>query len=103
MEARVSDLIDEELHCWKNEVVNQEFLPHEAKVILAMPLSIFPTPNTQLWPDLKNGSFSTKRAYHLLVKFENAKMSTCPNQVKNHSLWKGIWSLEVPHKVCHFL
>ena len=22
LDARVSDLIDEELHCWKNEVVN---------------------------------------------------------------------------------
>ena len=38
-ETNVSSLINHELSVWKFEEVNRVFLPHEASMILAIPLS----------------------------------------------------------------
>ena len=38
-ETKVSSLINHELSVWKSEEVNRVFLPHEASMILAIPLS----------------------------------------------------------------
>ena len=38
-ETRVSSLINPELGMWKSEEVNRAFLPHEASLILGIPLS----------------------------------------------------------------
>ena len=39
VESKVSFLINHELSVWKSEEVNRVFLPHEASMILAIPLS----------------------------------------------------------------
>lgn len=38
----VSCLIDHELHAWKADAIRRTFLPHEAQVILGIPLSTLP-------------------------------------------------------------
>ena len=39
-ETRVGELIDTEVMCWKSSVVDSIFLPHEAKAIKSIPLSV---------------------------------------------------------------
>ena len=36
----MSNLIDEESWTWKTDLIKQEFLPHEASIIVGLPLSI---------------------------------------------------------------
>ena len=38
-ETKVSSLINPELGVWKSEEVNRVFLPHEASLVLGIPLS----------------------------------------------------------------
>ena len=38
-ETKVSSLINQELSVWKSDEVNRVFLPHEASLILTIPLS----------------------------------------------------------------
>lgn len=37
LDARVCDIIDQESHTWKTGLIDQNFLPHEAKLIKAFP------------------------------------------------------------------
>lgn len=39
-DSRVCDLKDHETHTWRKELISQEFLPHEASVIVGLPLSL---------------------------------------------------------------
>ena len=39
-QTMVSELIDKEKACWKTEVVDALFLPHEAEVVKSIPLSV---------------------------------------------------------------
>ena len=43
VESSVSDLIDQENHIWKSELIQFEFMTHEASLILSIPLSCHPT------------------------------------------------------------
>nr|POF03637.1 putative protein phosphatase 2c 25 [Quercus suber] len=48
-ETKVSSLIDQDQVRWNEEVVRNLFLPHEAKSILAIPLSFRRTPDRIAW------------------------------------------------------
>ena len=43
--SKVCDLIDQEEHQWKANLIEQEFLPHEAHIIKGIPLSIREIPD----------------------------------------------------------
>ena len=59
VESSVSDLIDQENHIWKAELIQSEFLAYEASLILGIPLSCHPTPDEQVWFLSKDGKFTT--------------------------------------------
>ena len=59
VESRVSNLIDQENHNWKSELIQSEFMAHEASLILGIPLSCHPTPDEQVWFLSKDGKFTT--------------------------------------------
>ena len=61
--SQVSSLIDQTLCTWKEDVVRNTFLPHEAEVILGIPLSSFPTEDRRVWSATANGLFSVHSAY----------------------------------------
>ena len=48
-ESKVSSLINHELSVWKSKEVNRVFLPHEASMILAIPLSRRQPPDCVSW------------------------------------------------------
>lgn len=64
----VSCLIDHELHAWKADAIHRTFLPHEAQVILGIPLSTLPIQDWLVWAITPNGAFSVRRAYHVAKK-----------------------------------
>ena len=64
--AKVCALIDEEGPRWIEEWIVQEFLPHETKIILRIPLSVNRVPNTLIWVGTKSGRYTTKSSYKML-------------------------------------
>jgi hypothetical protein len=53
---RVSDLIDEETKCWKEQVTNQHFYPMEATQIYALPLTNTNSEDIISWYGTKDGN-----------------------------------------------
>nr|POE85803.1 hypothetical protein CFP56_07142 [Quercus suber] len=57
----VSALIDENSHTWNSDLIQREFLAHEARIIMGIPLSIHNSPDMQVPHKIK----------HLLWKVAN--------------------------------
>ena len=68
--SQVSSLIDQTLCTWKEDVVRNTFLPHEAEVILGIPLSSFPTEDRRVWSATANGLFSVRSAYRVAQRLQ---------------------------------
>ena len=92
-----------EAHEWKADLIEQEFLPHEAQIIKGISLSIQEIPYKQVWLPLTRGEYSTRTAYQLLVRTKRSKRSNCFSRGSTSQLWKSIWSLQVPYKVKHLI
>nr|POF21903.1 putative ribonuclease h protein [Quercus suber] len=102
-DANVCELIDEVSHTWNFDLIKCEFLAHEAEIISGIPLSIHNVPDKQVWFPSNQGVFTTRSAYKLLVSAERMSRPNCSDPKRRGFLWKGIWSLQVPHKIKHLL
>ena len=91
--SKVCDLIDQEEHQWKAELIAQEFLPLEAHIIKGIPPSVRDIPDKQVWHASSHGVYSTQSAYKLLALVERNKAPTCSTNRSYSKIWKGIWSL----------
>ena len=70
-ESKVISLINQDLGIWKSEMIEKFFLPHEAFIILGIPLSNRVPHDRPSWGLIANGLFTTKSAYKLLVILDN--------------------------------
>ena len=102
-ETKVSSLINQELSVWKSDEVNRVFLPHEASLILSIPLSRRQPPDCASWSCTPSGNFSTSSAYKLLAAAASSDRASTSNQADQSGLWKRLWKLQVPNKIKHFI
>lgn len=72
LDTKVSSLIDQDRVAWKTEVVQQLFLPHEADIILGIPLSIRRTIDCIIWAHMPFVMFTTSSAYKMLVSCDSS-------------------------------
>ena len=79
--AKVSLLIDLESATWKADQVQQLFMPHEAKLILSIPLSARLPLDCLIWSQTPTGVFTTRSANQLLANSAKAN-SANPNPQK---------------------
>ena len=101
--SKVCDLVDHESLSWNKDLIEQEFLPHKAKFIQALPLSVREIPDKEVWLSSPYGEYTTRTAYKLMEKAQRNNLPSRSSNVANNKLWKGLWSLQVPYKVKHFL
>ena len=71
-EVKVSSLINPDRVAWRTEVVQQLFMPHEADIILGIPLSIHRPDDCIIWAHTPSGMFTTCSAYKMLVSCDNS-------------------------------
>lgn len=71
-DSRVAALIDEEKGAWKNVLVCNVFLPHEADIICGIALSANLPVDKQVWASTTNGLFSARSAYKLAMEMRLA-------------------------------
>ena len=99
-ETRVSSLIEANRREWKTEVIQELFLPSEVLLIIGIPLSLRNTEDRVIWAYTPSGVYSTSSAYKLLTDRNVQGSSNCEPQKR---FWKGLWELQVPHKIKHFV
>lgn len=63
--SKVSDLIDHQRLCWRQQLVEQLFQPQEVKQILSIPLEHCGSRDQMYWGMDKRGLFIVKSAYKL--------------------------------------
>ncbi|XP_075657106.1 uncharacterized protein LOC142627188 [Castanea sativa] len=102
-ETKVSSLINPDLGLWKSKEVKRVFLPHEASLVLGIPLSHRKPPNHVSWSCTPSEEFSTSSAYKLLTTSASTDQAISSNQANQRRIWKGIWKMQVPNKIKHFV
>lgn len=91
LEANVSALIDGLNNSWNSDLVQNEFLAHNADLILGIPLSCQSIPDEHVWFLIKNGKYSTRSASHLnIAGVERNLNPNCSSSEMNHKLWNSI-------------
>ncbi|GAU41426.1 hypothetical protein TSUD_26060 [Trifolium subterraneum] len=105
----VRDLIDHQNHCWKEQLVNQTFIPYEATQICKIPISTHMTEDTEdtiCWQGTKDGNYSVKSGYNAIMEWATSN-SEQPGQANQHTMkdteWNKIWKLNNPPKQLHLI
>ena len=65
--AMVSGLIDRERHYWSQETIDANFLPHDASIIMAIPLNVGDCVDMITWPLNSDGVYFVRSGYRLLL------------------------------------
>ena len=69
MSDRVEQLIGREKGSWDADLVKNNFLAHEAEVILGIPISHTLPEDSLVWAWTRNGSFTVRSAYEVAYNF----------------------------------
>ena len=105
----VSELITTVTASWNRQLVQQTFMPMDATVILGMPICTRNITDFWAWFHEKNGTFTVKSAYKMLVATRNRReawLEEVPGPSISRAeegVWKTLWKTEVPGKVRMFL
>ncbi|XP_075640575.1 uncharacterized protein LOC142612360 [Castanea sativa] len=89
-ETKVQTLINPELGVWRDDCVNQLFLPQEASAILGIPLSCRCPPDKIAWGCTPSGVFSTSSAYKLLASGVDDSQAETLNRAAQKQFWKAV-------------
>nr|POF25282.1 putative ribonuclease h protein [Quercus suber] len=100
-DATVSILIDHDLCQWREDEVDRLFILEEASFIKAIPLSFSNERDMIFWPRSRDGVYSVKSGYKMLMELDNViETATSVSSIDElKSMWNAIWSLQVPNRI----
>ena len=67
-DAMVYSLINHESMCQKEDEIDRIFIPEVATIVKAIPLSLFNREDIPYWPHNRDGVFSVRSGYQLLLE-----------------------------------
>ena len=79
--------------CWKEGEIDRLFIPEEAATIKAIPFNLFNREDLRFWPHTRDGIFSVRSGYRLLLDQEEMEVAGNSNRGTNLKVWKAIWGL----------
>uniref|UniRef100_A0A2N9GBS2 Reverse transcriptase domain-containing protein n=1 Tax=Fagus sylvatica TaxID=28930 RepID=A0A2N9GBS2_FAGSY len=90
--------------CWNTTLIDQVFMPCEAKAI-KIPLSFRSPPDLLIWSGTKRGEFFVKSAYRLLHLYSFGDVASSSSSTARAAkwFWNSVWSSMVQPKVKTFL
>ncbi|KAK9998718.1 hypothetical protein SO802_018321 [Lithocarpus litseifolius] len=99
----VQDLFIPGTKTWDSEIIDRLFLPWEAECIKSIPLSDHQHSDLLIWHYTPDGCYSVRSAYRFLAVAQSQDQPSSSNIEASKRLWKGVWKIEVPNKVRHFI
>jgi hypothetical protein len=103
-EVTVDTLICGESMTWNIPLLHSMFLPRDVECIRSIPLSKRKPPDVLIWSGTKQGIFSVKSAYKMLLSQQTAaEASSSSSGTTAHKFWSSIWAASVPPKVRVFI
>ena len=94
---RVSDLMDSELHRWRQDIIMERFNREDVEAICKIPLSHRRETNAVVWLHNKDGKYSVRSDYHVARKVLK-EWAECSIDSGQH-IWKKLWKVQVPNKM----
>src|SRR4051812_14037095 len=94
---------------WDKQKLEQIFLPMDIPAIMVIPLSTRNFDDYRAWHFERNGNFSVRSAYRMLVATRHRREawlegSAGPSSTRtDEKSWKRLWSIQVPAKICMFM
>lgn len=82
VEAKVCELIEEDVHQWKEDTIKAHFNEKEATIICNLPINIRGGEDKLTWNWSKNGKFYVWSAYYLLQEKRRKDKGECSNRGK---------------------
>lgn len=99
-EMLVSNLINLELHVWRNEEIMFTFHREEAEAICKIPLSRRNVNDAIIWLHISKGTFTVKLAYHVARKLQtDGNWAGTSRGCARKNIWAAIWNLRLPNKI----
>ena len=101
----VADLINQESHSWRADLVRTTYHFPLCDEILQIPLSKTNSIcDKLLWKHSNNGDFEVKTAYRILLEDNLSNFAEHPRQpYTENRVWKLIWKIKTPQKICNFV
>ena len=85
--------------CWKEDEIDRFFVPEEAAIIKAIPLSLFNREDIPYWPHNRDGVFSVRSGCRLCLDQDEIEAVSSSDAEDTMTVWKAIWHLRVPNRV----
>ena len=101
--VRVSELFYPNSRVWDPGKLATCFLPWEAEKVGGIYVGEDEAEDVLIWPLSSSRSYSVRSAYRMLMEADNSVLPSSSSPLSVHRIWKKIWKLKVPKKVCHFL
>ena len=105
----VSELIDNTIASWREEVIRATFLPFDADTILSIPLCTRVVEDFWAWSCERSGIFSVKSAYHMIMNTKEHRENWMDVNAGTSAMsmtskaWTDLWHIRVPSKLRVFL
>lgn len=87
----------------RTKSIDKNFFPSEANCIKSIPVSFQASEDLLIWPFSPDGSYTVRSAYRLLATASHDALPGTSNPDGLKQLRSGIWKLQVPNKVRHFM
>lgn len=103
--VRVNELIDATSATWKRDMLQQVFLAPDVNSILSIPLCTRNMEDTWSWNFEKNGIFTIRSSYRMLVDTKRRREDWLENNAGRSNYeeeareWTSLWSVGVPRKI----
>ncbi|XP_020173489.1 uncharacterized protein [Aegilops tauschii subsp. strangulata] len=107
--TKVSEFIISTTASWNRSLIQQTFMPIDAHVILEIPLCTRNIDDFWAWHYEKQGSFSVRSAYNMLVATKQRReawlegTAGSSTAITEEGAWNRLWKTEVPGKIHMFL
>ena len=98
----VSQLIDNDSRCWKEDVLHRYFYDHDVEEIQKIRIPWRPADDVVAWHWEKSCCFTIRSAYRLAVDIQelDSRLGASSRHPDGHRpVWRKFWALPVPHKV----
>ncbi|XP_050217692.1 uncharacterized protein LOC126668545 [Mercurialis annua] len=87
---------------WDALKIKRLFIDEDTTAILSIPLLIYLSQDRVIWHHNKDGIYTVKSGYHLVINEKKERLQPNHNASWNHRVlvdWKWLWEMKLPNKL----